>query len=429
MLAGRSAKLVIADVRWLLSSPLLWVAEGDEGIENLRSPSLSRVSAALDDLALAPTEALVDRVGAPPKSHKLGDYFEWLVQLWLSLDPMLHRVSSNLVLSQGSRTLGELDVVLENREDKSWIHLEVAVKFYLGLGGDSQALWFGPGLQDRLDKKYYKLNRQQLMRSTSAEAQRALAELGCERPEQVKRMALVCGVLFAPQGTDYRPRLCQPDHLKAPWMTLSAWGQCRASKGCWSRLAKWDWLNPHLAVASSQARGAESAASLAGETAPVMLANELGQCCFIVPDDWPRRAWQRRSEAVHAWRQRYAGTRFETVFSDCHMAFSTTSRVEGAQCWPEGFWLGADNPGNTAPLSERGNQARREELRQRVAQLGLPAHSMKTSDPWGEYPEWGLFVEAEAARWERALLDIAQSLGQVAIWYWHPERGGKLRFL
>ncbi|MEZ5448189.1 MAG: DUF1853 family protein [Thiolinea sp.] len=80
-----------------------------------------------------------------------------LVGFWLQLSPHYQLLYSQLPVRDTERTLGELDFIVRRVADDAVLHLEVAVKFYLGhaagQGGLAQmANWHGPSLQDRLDR-------------------------------------------------------------------------------------------------------------------------------------------------------------------------------------------------------------------------------------------------------------------------------------
>lgn len=419
MLTDRDLGKVIADLKWLLSGPLLWVPEEDDGIEAMRAGSWRRLEGYLANGPGLDLEQLVEKAGGEPRSHRLGHYYEWLVRLWLSLDSRYRLVAHNEVIQSAGQTLGELDFVIEDRDRGDWIHLEVAVKFYLGLGGESQGLWFGPGLQDRLDKKYYALNRQQMARSRDPAAAKQLKSLGW--PNQAgrqRRMGLVCGALFSAPGDNHCPRGIHPGHRRGHWYRQSEVLANNTLRRQLRPLAKWDWLTPG---------GGEGQRLSLEARHPQAVVDERGRMHFVVPDDWPQRAWQqRRLESVH-WQQCYAGTRFAIEWEGGRVTLSAGS--EGGEALPEGIWLGANNPGRVRPLEAAENRRRREELERRLQARGLDYVPAPSSDSRGDYPEEGVFVVGAATEIESEVMALAQSLGQVAVWHWHPQRGGRLHLV
>ncbi|MGB1008776.1 MAG: DUF1853 family protein [Thiolinea sp.] len=92
------------------------------------------------------------------KSHRLGHYFEALVAYWFNISPNYELLLSNHQLRTSEKTLGELDFLLQEKASRKVIHLEVSVKFYLGFGDlNDMSNWHGPGLKDRLDRKFQHL--------------------------------------------------------------------------------------------------------------------------------------------------------------------------------------------------------------------------------------------------------------------------------
>ncbi|WP_313284667.1 DUF1853 family protein, partial [Stutzerimonas kunmingensis] len=95
--------------------------------------------------------------------RRLGLYYERLWQYALSHAPDIQLLAANLPIRQNGSTLGELDLLF--CDDQGVHHLELAVKFYLGLGqgdGSRHAHWLGPGSHDRLDLKLDHMCQRQL---------------------------------------------------------------------------------------------------------------------------------------------------------------------------------------------------------------------------------------------------------------------------
>ncbi|CAM5307721.1 hypothetical protein SSTU70S_03703 [Stutzerimonas stutzeri] len=95
--------------------------------------------------------------------RRLGLYYERLWQFVLCQVPDVELLAANLPIRQAGHTLGELDLLLRAAEGVH--HLELAVKFYLGLDqteGHRHDHWFGPGSLDRLDLKLAHLRKHRL---------------------------------------------------------------------------------------------------------------------------------------------------------------------------------------------------------------------------------------------------------------------------
>ena len=86
--------------------------------------------------------------------------------------PSFRLTARNLPIMRDRRTLGELDFVYYCQHRQRHVHLETAVKFYLGVPAAhklqwtaqqqpalSWSQWLGPGCKDRLDLKLLKMLR------------------------------------------------------------------------------------------------------------------------------------------------------------------------------------------------------------------------------------------------------------------------------
>jgi len=107
-------------------------------------------------------EALLDCL-AGQRSPRLGLYFERLWYFFLSEDPGFDLLAHNLPVREGGRTLGEFDLIYFCHARQRAVHLELALKFYLGYGNYADntsptRAWLGHNSKDRL---YLKLERLQ----------------------------------------------------------------------------------------------------------------------------------------------------------------------------------------------------------------------------------------------------------------------------
>ena len=144
------------------------------------------------------------------KSHRLGHYFETLVAYWLTISPNYEVLLAGHPLRNANKTLGEIDFLLRERPTNKIIHLEVAVKFYLGTDElNNMNNWHGPGLHDRLDKKFNHLcnHQTQLTKKYPTLIPYTVDETAC----------LIKGILFYPpkqtQSTDFTAE----NHLAGYW--------------------------------------------------------------------------------------------------------------------------------------------------------------------------------------------------------------------
>ena len=142
---------------------------------------------------------------------RLGNYYERLWHALLTLAPDVSILARNIALREKGRTIGELDLLIEDAHG-ALVHLELAVKFYLGMPdkvhaeGDSQAtdstasgfsshrMWWGPDPRDSLHDKVTRLRDHQLKLAS----QLHLSDTPLPRPEL--SAAWLQGVLFNPLG-------------------------------------------------------------------------------------------------------------------------------------------------------------------------------------------------------------------------------------
>ncbi|MEC9482417.1 MAG: DUF1853 family protein, partial [Halomonas sp.] len=254
--------------------------------------------------ALTRAPRTLEACAGPKLAGRLGLYHEALWHFLLAHAPGTRLLAHNLPVRNGRRTLGELDLLYALHGDSSPVHLELAVKFYLGLPqgpgpADSQARWVGPGSIDSLAIKRQRTLTRQLPLSRSAQARAALAPYTAQAP--AVRLAMP-GVLFRPwQPADTElPLPCEasPRALKGLWLPRSRWAEfchCAGVEG-WrgGLLDKPHWLAPPsdatLHELTNVARLLDE--SFARRSTPRQLALKRPDGAwlrlFVVDDDWPR---------------------------------------------------------------------------------------------------------------------------------------------
>jgi hypothetical protein len=114
----------------------------------------------------------------------LGKYFEKLLTFFFMHYPQFEIIESGKQLFEDQQTIGEIDFIIFDKLHQQKIHLEVAVKYYMGFKDvGKHDLWIGPNGSDTLQKKVIKLQKQL-----------KLSELGAIETDE--KMALMLGYLF-----------------------------------------------------------------------------------------------------------------------------------------------------------------------------------------------------------------------------------------
>lgn len=278
---------MLSETPWPQRHPLSasgWVAEPQR---------LAEVLLALDNEPSTLTEWL-----SHPVQRRLGRYYE---QLWLFAvehAPGVELIAANLPIRVNGHTLGELDMLLRDREGDH--HVELAIKFYLGPqqgDGSDPAQWLGADSQDRLDLKLAHLSQHQLPMSSRLESREALSALGVEH---LSAELWLGGYLLYPwPGNALSPTGVHPEHLRGVWLHQRDWpafvAQCLP--GRWQPVPRQAWLAPgNYDGAWNQAQLQHWFDEL-GPIAAVQLLVRLtptadgvwqeAERLFLMPDLWP----------------------------------------------------------------------------------------------------------------------------------------------
>jgi uncharacterized protein len=291
---------IIRDLLWSLCSPSL-IAETPESEEWLGDDWFDEIILELlEPLAVLdndPSAVLTELEQGRDK--RLGHIFETLLAHAFRLSQRYQLLARNILIKDGSRTLGELDMLVRDLRENRTIHLEVAVKFYLAINtGEETFEWLGPNPEDRLSDKKQGMEKQ-LRRSHSSEARRWLQEHDITIDE---RHATMKGRLFHPPGSPSQtePSWINPNHLRGWWTDTKGFQRyCTGNDLVWVAVDKYDWLSPLTPNDTRQSPPSPDPATMLSRNSlsdratshPVCIAGlrdgyeiERG---FIVPDYWP----------------------------------------------------------------------------------------------------------------------------------------------
>ena len=226
------------------------------------------------------------------RDRRLGSYFETLWAYYFAHSPRFSLLAHNLQIRQAGRTLGELDFVVHDHVADKTLHIEMAVKFYLGQSDTrQQANWRGPGKKDRLDIKMQSLlQRQSVIAATQVAAEQLLS-----RGIQVDDCAVILkGRLFYPADSVMQsapPRDSHPQHLRGRWR---CWRDFVCEPGKWyAPQLRSGWL---AGQGRREQQGFDQKATLkamldSGEwRLPLLLLvfheEQEVERLFVMPDDW-----------------------------------------------------------------------------------------------------------------------------------------------
>ncbi len=203
----------VRDLAWVISSPplvsgcfnnTLWWDDKkcyEELIDCLSS---------LEKLDKNPEPLLKHLAGI--KSQRLGHRFEAFVSFWLNISPNYKLLTQNQQIIIEGNTKGELDFVIQDLKTHQIIHLEVAVKFYLGSDSFSDPYrWFGTNTKDQLGRKIDRLKEHQTQLSLLYKEQ---------MPYNIdEKHCLIKGRLFYPQtyNNEAIPEYVSENHLRGRW--------------------------------------------------------------------------------------------------------------------------------------------------------------------------------------------------------------------
>lgn len=186
---------------------------------------------------------------------RLGIYFEHLWHFFLAADSAVELVAHNLPVREGGKTVGEFDCLYYCHQRRRHVHLELAVKYYLGYrpaACGSQLtpgeIWLGPDTRDRLDLKVGHLMQRQIRLGDHPAAAGELRRLGIA---DLAREVEIKGYLFQPCVAPLPPpRGFNRERRFGRWLAFDRLGNYLEGLDCdqFLVLPRLAWLAPASAV-------------------------------------------------------------------------------------------------------------------------------------------------------------------------------------
>lgn len=282
-----------ADLEWALSSPALIEYQ----LTNTKN-ALWEAAAYSEFIHSIDDQTGLGEAFSKTKNHRLGHYFERLINYYLTHSNKLVNSVRSIPLRNKKRTLGELDFLYQTSDSKNFTHLEIAVKFYLCLSDPEDTKnWIGMDPRDNFGAKIDRLFSHQLPIATSTEGKALLDQQGYQIEHSE---AFIKGRLFYPWQDFHNnvfqyPREVNRSHLKGWWMRLADIEQLKEPNQFIYQIEKKFWL--------AELKGAHGKEQLAemkplelnvpfSLIQPIMVvrANVNSQEIdrgIIIPDQWP----------------------------------------------------------------------------------------------------------------------------------------------
>jgi len=267
----------IQDLAWVIQSPP--VISGD--INNThwlsKADCQAEYEACFDTLLQLDKnpQALVNAL-SQIKPYVIGKRFECFVQFWLEISPNFELLDCNVVLYDAKQTLGEADFFMRALATNKIIHLEVSVKFYLGINDLSQMHnWYGTSLRDRLDIKFNRLKNHQ-------------TQLAKKFPEQMpyaidEAWCLLKGRMFYPHTQQETQAFFAEDCPHGTWKTVDKHTNAKQ----FVSLHKQQWLTEitdYQDVLEAPPNPLEYSRCMA----KIDQGNEINRCFFLPKEFWNR---------------------------------------------------------------------------------------------------------------------------------------------
>ena len=220
----------------------------------------------------------------------LGKYFERIVHFFFENYPKFDLLIAGKQFFDKKTTLGELDFVINDKAKKEILHLEIAVKYYMGYKSSAKhSMWIGPNGLDTLEKKLSKFENQLALSMTEA----SNIDLKIDR-----RIAVLKGYFFIHWRAKTWPHFHSLSSANGEWMYEEEMESALDEKGRYCIFPKHLWLSFYIDPNSKTVSKYEIIMQVKDQIAAIqkgimlVMIDEKGNKVLakklVVPAKWPR---------------------------------------------------------------------------------------------------------------------------------------------
>ena len=179
---------------------------------------------------------------AKNNTRRLGHYFEQLVFFWLNQSERYTITAKNLpVRTEKKETLGEIDVIVYDRERNIYEHWELAVKFYLAHHSEEKTTFIGPNANDYFHLKLEKLIHQQCKIFETEAGQKILDDYNINGLPS--RLFVKGCMYYHPKQKYAANEPLHPDHNQSWWIHLNEANAFLSDDNQYALIHKNEWLS------------------------------------------------------------------------------------------------------------------------------------------------------------------------------------------
>ena len=282
---------LIWDLKWVVKSPgLLDVVPPQASWHLLPDNYFIHCLDWIDDIEKKPQN--LKAFFSVDQQFILGKYFEKLLHYIFMYSSSNLLITMGLQIEKNNRTIGEIDFIYRDLLRKKNVHLEVAVKYYMGFGASPKhAMWIGPNGLDNLEGKIKKFSHQLSMSGFTE-------QLTAMNPSGFDKKVLLKGYFFQYLDTDLLPHFHHPEVLTGWWIFIDSIKKIINPDSMYIIVPKQFWLGFYLEQNIKRYKGirvidvVETELKIIGKGILLAELDESG--CHIktkymvVPDYWPR---------------------------------------------------------------------------------------------------------------------------------------------